>query len=199
MRGGNVLGRFDSEFEVKSIRSGITQDLQRPVGQIVQWFLYDESQSTVDPIYDVGAQTGGRVWLKPFDLPVVNAYVFQNEIYQNDRGFYAVDTLRLFVNYDDVVRFIPTLDSDPDRHIKDRVVFRGQIYTANRIFPRGQINYDYMVLTVDLTQVKPEEQVNDRYDGLPPMVYPNQMYFHASSGNRVTVSPQAAASAVVTV
>ena len=172
MRGGNVLGRFDPEFETTSIRSGITQDLQRPVGQHVSWMLFNAAASTTDEIYDVGAQTGGRVWDPPFELPVVNAYVFQNEIYQNDRGFYAVDTLRLFINYDDVVRFIPDLTDDPDKHIKDRAIFRDQIYAANRIFPRGQINYDYMVLTVDLTQVKPEEQVNDRYL-TEPWVDPN--------------------------
>lgn len=199
MRGGNVLGRFDPEFEVKSIRSGITQDLQRPVGQHVTWFLFDASQTTVDPIYDVGAQTGGRVWVDPFELPVVNAYVFQNEIYQNDRGFYAVDTLRLFVNYDDVIRFIPTLDSDPDRHIKDRAIFRGQIYAANRIFPRGQVNYDYMVLTVDLTQVKPDEQVNDRYEGIEPGVYPSLPFHHYGTGTGTTISPAATASGSVTV
>lgn len=163
MRGGNVLGRFDPELEVHSIRHGITQDLQRPVGQDVRWYLYLDSETTIDDTYDVGDSFGGRVWKKPFTLPVVNAYVFQNELYQNDRGFYTVDTLRLFVNYDDVIRFIPTLTDDPDSHIKDRAEFRGQFYTPNRIFPRGQVGLEYAVLTVDLTQVKPEEQVNDIY------------------------------------
>ena len=163
MRGSNSIGRFDQEFEVKSIRHGISQDLQRPVGQNVQWFVYDEAATTVDDIYDVGSPDGGRVWKAPFELPVINAYVFQNEMYQNDRGFYTVDTLRLFINYDDVIRHIPTLDSEPDQHLKDRVEFRGQLYSPNRVFPRGQIQLEYMALTVDLTQVKSEEQVNDIY------------------------------------
>jgi hypothetical protein len=111
----------------------------------------------------VGRGNGGCSWKKGFALPVVNAYVFQNEMYQNDRGLYTVDTLRLFINYDDVIRFIPTLDSQPDTHLKDRVEYRGQIYAPNRVFPKGQINMDYTVLTVDLTQVKPEEIVNDIY------------------------------------
>jgi len=38
------------------------------------------------------------------------------------------------------------------------------MYTPNRIFPKGQVNMDYTMLTVDLTQVKPEEQVNDIYE-----------------------------------
>ena len=163
MRGRNTLGRFDPEYEVKSIRSGITQDLQAPVGQVVQWRVYDASATNTDSIYEVGAYTGGRVWRAALDLPVINAYIFQNEMYANDRGLYTVDTLRLFVNYDDVVRYLPTLDTQPDDHLKDRVEFRGQMYSPNRVFPRGQIQMDYSVLTVDLTQVKPEEQVNDVY------------------------------------
>lgn len=163
MRGGDVLGRFDPEFEVKSIRHGITQDLQRPVGQTVRWWPFNSTDTVVDDIYDVGAQTGGRIWNDPVDLPVVNAYVFQGQVFKNDRGLYAVDTLRLYVNFDDVMRFLPTLDSDPDSHIKDRAEFRGQMYSATRIFPRGQVDMDYMMLMVDLTQVKDDEQVNDRY------------------------------------
>ena len=163
MRGSNQIGRFDPEYEVKSIRHGISQDLQRPVGQEVRWYVYDEVNTHVDPVYDVGSPAGGRAWKKAFSLPVINAYIFQNEMYQNDLGMYTVDTLRLFINYDDVVRFIPTLDSQPDVHLKDRVEFRGQMYAPNRVFPKGQIQLDYMALTVDLTQVKPEEQVNDVY------------------------------------
>jgi hypothetical protein len=163
MRGRNVIGRFDQELEVKSIRHGITQDLEVPTGQKVYWYFYSSASTTVDHIYDVGASTGGRVWKKPLELPVVNAYVFQNEIYQNDRGFYAVDTLRLFINYDDVTAYIPDLTDNPDQHIKDRVMFRGQYYVPNRIFPRGQVQMEYVVLSVDLTQVKPEEMVNDIY------------------------------------
>lgn len=84
-------------------------------------------------------------------------------MYQNDRGFYQVDTLRLFINYDDVTHFIPDLTDNPDQHLKDRVEFRDQIYVPNRIFPRGQVQMEYVVLTVDLTQVKDEEMVNDIY------------------------------------
>ena len=202
MRGGNVLGRFDPEFEVKSIYSGISQDLQRPVGQEVLWYLFDPDATTIDPIYDTGAQTGGRVWKAPFALPVVNAYVFQNEMYQNDRGFYTVDTLRLFINFADVERYIPDLETNPDVHMKDRCVFRDQMYAANRIFPRGQVDYDYMMLTVDLTQVKPEEQVNDRYGVAEPPPLPHVLTRRTTtavtpavtaSGTRTLVRPAALA------
>ena len=167
MRGTNPLGRFDAEYEVKSIRAGISRDLQVPVGQSVKWYFYDSVSSQSDPIYDVGSNDGGRVWLDPITVPVVNAFIYQAEQFQNDRGFYTVDTLRIVINYDDVLRYIPSLDIQPDIHLLDRVEFRGSLYTPNRVFPKGQIGYEYMGLLVEATQVKPEEQVNDIL-GTPP-------------------------------
>lgn len=163
MRGTNALGRFDAEYEVKSIRAGISRDLQIPVGQYVEWYLYDATASDADPVYDVGASSGGRVWKSPFRIPVVNSMIYQSQQFQNDRGFYTVDTLRIVINYDDVVRFIPTLEIQPDTHLLDRIGYRGQLFVPNRVYPKGQIGFEYMGMLVEGTQVKPEEQVNDIY------------------------------------
>jgi hypothetical protein len=168
MRGSNVIGRFDPELEVKSIRTGINQDLQVPVGQSVLWRRFDASSTSTDDVYDVGSPSGGRVFKKPFIVPVVNAYVYQDELFDNDRGFYQIDTLRLWVNFNDIAVLLPNLDNNPDDYLRDRVEFRGQRYVPNRVLPRGQVDYDYMVLMVDCTQVKPEEEVNDIYTAFDP-------------------------------
>jgi hypothetical protein len=168
MRGSNVIGRFDPELEVKAIRKGINQDLQVPVGQSVLWRRFDASATTTDDVYDVGSPSGGRVFAKPFVVPVVNAYVFQDELFDNDRGFYQIDTLRLWINFNDIAVLLPDLDNNPDQYLRDRVEFRRQRYVPNRVLPRGQVDYDYMVLMVDCTQVKPEEEVNDVYTEFDP-------------------------------
>jgi hypothetical protein len=161
MRGTHGLGRFDAEFEVKSIRRGISRDLQRPVGQYVEWYIYDRDASGSDPVYDVGSPSVGRVWRVPFRVPVVNAEVYQANLFQNDRGFYTVDSLRIVINFDDMVRLIPSLETHPDDHLVDRIGYRGSVFTPNRIFPRGQVGFEYMGVLVESTQVKPEEMVND--------------------------------------
>lgn len=163
MRGSDALGRFDAEYEVKSMRSGIGRDLQRPVGQAVKWYLYDPEESESDPVYDVGSSDGGRIWKDPILIPVVNAFTLQAQQFQNDRGFYTVDTLRIVINFDDVIRFLPSLQYHPDQHLLDRIEFRAQMYIPTRVFPKGQVHYEYMGLLVEATQVKPEEQVNDTY------------------------------------
>ena len=168
MRGGSQGGRFDTEFEVHHIGDGISRDLQRDAGQDVFWYRYDPTQTVVDPVYDVGSPSGGRVYKDPIRLPVINAFVTQGQQYDNDRGFYTVDILRLFINFDDIERMLPELTTNPDTFIKDRVLFRNGVYKPNRVNPRGQVGYDYMTLTVDLTQMKPEEWYNDDWNSEAP-------------------------------
>lgn len=168
MRGGNALGRFDGEYETNSIWDGISRDLQRPVGQRVYWYRYDTDNTVIHPVYDVGSPQGGRAYKYPISLPVINAFVTQGQQYDNDRGFYTVDILRLYINFEDVQRELPGLPLNPDEYIKDRVVFRNGVYAPNRVNPRGQVGYDYMTLTVDLTQLKPEELYNDEWNSVPP-------------------------------
>lgn len=48
-------GRFDTEFETEEIHDAITKDLTNPVGSSVQWFVWNGTDTNVDPIYDVGS------------------------------------------------------------------------------------------------------------------------------------------------
>ena len=167
MRGIRAMGRFDPEFEVKSIRAGITRDLQIPAGQWVLWKVFDPTASESDPVYSTGSDEGGRVFKPAIRVPVVNAYIFQGEQVMNQRGFYTVDVLRLVINYDDVIRYLPSLVTSPDQHLKDRIVFRGEMFQPTLVFPKGQIGYEYTGLTVDAMQVKTEEQVYDTFEESP--------------------------------
>lgn len=161
MRSNHPGGRFSIESELDRIATGINEDLRRPVGDYCEWWLFDEEATDKDPIYDVGSTTVGRRWKKPFDFPFIVAQVFQGETLQNDRGFYNTDLLRLTANMHDVQRLIPTFVSDPDPHLKDRVIYRGKVFRPSRHYLRGQVISRYTVLTIDLVQVMPEEMVND--------------------------------------
>ena len=79
----------------------------------------------------------------------------------NQRGFYVTDTLRLVINIGDAQRLLPSLITDSNTHIKDRIIFRGEVFVPTRVLPRGSFGYNYAVLTVDCNQVNPDELVND--------------------------------------
>jgi hypothetical protein len=160
-RVGQPEGRFTTNFEVDAMFRGMRDDLQRRVGMTVAWSIWDAETTGVDPVYGVGSLDVGRRWQDPIDVPVIVAQVFQGQTSQNDRGFYNTDVLRFTVSMDDINRAIPDLVDHPDRHIRDRVLYRGSVFTPTRLYLRGQVLTSYTVLTIDLNQVMPEEMVND--------------------------------------
>lgn len=162
MKASTPGGRFDIPFERKAILSGITQDLQHPVGQSVDWWRWDSTDTVVDAVYDVGSIAGGRRWYSPFTVPCVNAVIYQGVTQQNQRGFYNADILRVTLNMEDVEKLLPTMPTSPDDFLRDRVVFRGEVFRPTHFYPRGLITDKYTLFTFDGIQINPDELVNDR-------------------------------------
>lgn len=181
MRGERREGRFSIDSERNSIISGTSSDLVRTVGSHVDWWFFDHINTVTDEIYDVGANTsgGGRRWIGPITIPVVNADLNQGATAQNDRGFYNTDVLTITINMDTInsgknrtvgnmvgsastsIPQLSKMETNPDHYLTDRVVFRGEVFTPTQIFPRGIITDQYTLMTVTCNQVNPEELVND--------------------------------------
>jgi hypothetical protein len=169
MRGTKVQGRFKIDYENKSMEEGVVDELRDPVGTEVDWWTWDQTafendyNNWVDPIYDVSNQTSGkgRKWNEPLKLPVIMAQQLRGTNIMNERGFYVVDTLRLVVSVADLNRLLPTVISDPDHHIKDRIVFQNTVFVPTRVLPRGRYSNFYSVVTIDCNMVNEEELVND--------------------------------------
>lgn len=170
MRGTKIQGRFNIDYEGKSMYEGIAEDLGATVGVEVDWFRWqeyyvqDNYETVVDDIYDVSSSTPGegRRWMLPFKMPVVMAQLIRSTNTMNERGYYITDTLRIVVNAGDARRMLPSLvGENPNQHIKDRILYRGQVFTPTRVLPRGHFGYKWSVVTIDCNEVNPEELVND--------------------------------------
>jgi hypothetical protein len=169
MRGSKLQGRFNLDYESKRIYESIKEDLQHPVGVDVDWFRWSEDYMTdnridiVDDIYDVSSSitNKGRRWALPFNMPCVTAQLVRGSNEMNERGFYIVDTLRIVLNVGDVQRLLPDILVNPDKHIKDRILYRGNVFTPTRVLPRGHFGYYWSVVTIDCTEVNADELVND--------------------------------------
>lgn len=167
--GGDVNSRFDMDYEAMSIYEGIAEELGGTVGQEVDWFrwqnyyLEDNFNTIVDDVYDVSSSVPGqgKRWMLPFKMPTVMAQFIRGTNIMNERGFYVADTLRLVLNVGDVQRLDSSIITDPNNHIKDRILYRGQVFVPTRVLPRGSFGYRWAVVTVDCNQVNPEELVND--------------------------------------
>lgn len=161
MRANIPGGRFTIPYEIDSMRSGITSDLRRPVGQWMDWWVYDPDETDIDPIYDVGDYAGGRRWKDPFPMPAISAVILQGQTVQNERGFYQTDVARFVLNVVDVLKILPGIVYSPDQHIRDRFVYRNEVFTPTRFYMRGLVTDQYTVITMDANQVNPEELIND--------------------------------------
>jgi hypothetical protein len=175
MRGENRQGRFNVPYERNSSITGTTTELVTTVGTTVDWYIYDQAATVVDPIYDTGSDSGvGRVWKQPLTIPVVNAHLEQGVTMQSDRGFYNTDRLTLLINVDVIenrlnfyganssnVPELSNVEINPDSYLRDRITFRHEVFTPTRVLPQGIIGDKYTLLQVTCNQVNPEEMVND--------------------------------------
>lgn len=176
MRGDQKEGRFNIAYERGSFVSGTTTELVQTVGQFVDWWIFDAPNSQVDPIYDVGSSIvgGGRKWLSPFKVPIINGDLQQGATVQSDRGFYNTDILTITVNIDVVenhlnfyggnaanFRQLKTIETNPDAYLRDRVVYRGEVFSPTGVQPVGIIKDKYTLLLITCEQVNSEELVND--------------------------------------
>jgi hypothetical protein len=169
MRGGKLEGRFSIDYEAQSMYEGISEDLGGLVGMKVDWwkwsdeYLLQNYTTVVDDIYDVSSSSTstGRRWEDPIKFPVVMAQFVRGTNIMNQRGFYVADTLRLVINVGDVNELMPTILYNSNSHIKDRIVYRGEVFVPTRVLPRGAFEQRWAVVTVDCNQVNPEELVND--------------------------------------
>ena len=191
MRGENRQGRFSVLAERASFVSGTTVELQKTVGTSVAWWLFDSANTVVDPVYDTGAVSGGRVWKNPLTIPVVSAQLEQGVTVQSDRGFYNTDRLTLIVNVDVIenslnfyganannVPELANVELNPDFYLRDRIIFRNEVFTPTRVLPEGIIGSNYTLLRVICEQVNAEELVNDpqfqhyaNYSAFDPTTY----------------------------
>ena len=168
MRGDQRMGRFSIDYETMSNDEGTVDDLRIPVGNQVEWYIWDpnalaENSSTwVDPVYDTSNETvgGGIQWNSALVLPVISARVNRGDNEPNERGFYTVDTMSLTVAVADLNRLIPSMITDPTDHIKDMIVFQNDVYRPTRVAPRGLYANRYAVVSIDCNQVNSEELVN---------------------------------------
>ena len=195
MRGSKLQGRFDINHEAEAMYEAMAEELGEKVGIDVDWFRWqdwykeDPDNNVVDDIYDVSSAVagGGRRWMAPFKMGTIMAQITRGGSIPNERGFYTTDTLRLVINSDEIRRKLPEiLRNEPNQFIKDRIMYRGQIFSPTRINPRGSFGFRWAVVTIDCNEVNAEELVNDpqflKYASPTPLGYGTGGYGSNSYG-----------------
>lgn len=160
-RYSDARGRFDTSYERASIYDGIQSELQRTVGQTVDWLVFDEADSERDSIYAVAATETGRQWKRRVRINAFGAFIYQGSSGHNNRGFYNTDTLLVSCTADQIMKTMPDIVTEPDQHVLDRIAYRGKLFVPTTISLLGLLQDFHTVISVEARQINPEEAVND--------------------------------------
>jgi hypothetical protein len=155
-------GRFSTDWETNEIHDAITKDLTNPVGTVIDWWVWNGSATHVDSIYDVGAADGtGRQWRNPVQIPTIRAVIKQSQTNLVQEGFYNADRLHLTLDKDVLMSLIPDLLDNPDPLLRDRVVWKGEVFRPFQDQLLAIIQERFAIISFELQQIMPEEMVND--------------------------------------
>ena len=150
---------FNRPFEINSIYKGMNLDLYVPTGTEVLWYLYREDASEMHPVYDEPYPGAVQDWATPFTVPVLAAMPYEGPSVPNE-GFYTTDRLNLVIS-NRVAQTHNLGDLQPNRkHLKDRIIFEGVVYSPDHIQVSGHIGNSEVVIAVDCAEVDPDELVN---------------------------------------
>jgi hypothetical protein len=168
MRAYTPGGRFDSDFESDAIADGVTADLTNPAGTLAEWWRFDHVNSTKDTLYDVEAIGPGRIWIGPKLIRIVRASLTQGASPLNQRGFYNTDKLHLTLNVNDVQAVAPevfnnigVINSTISLADTYRIVYKNEVWRPINTQPAGLVAERYTLVVMELTQLAPDELVND--------------------------------------
>lgn len=153
-------GRFNAQAETNEINTGL-RGFADTTGDEIRYFRFDRADSVIDNVYDEGGDVG-RVFRGPFTVPVIHATHTEGESEQSDTGFYSNDTLHVSGSFSMLRRIgMSEMDLKTRSYLKDRIVYDDVVFRVVTIEILGQIQQKDVIVSIDATQVKPDELVDD--------------------------------------
>lgn len=154
-------GRFNSESETREIHGALFGH-QRNFGDHVDYYRFLRGDSRMHDIYDEGFQEG-RVFKPPFPLPVIHVTHQEGPNDDDTRGFYFNDEISISASFEQITQVgLTRMDLEHQTYLRDRVVYDGRVFRLTSISVLGQIQGRDLIVSMNGTQLKPSELVNDQ-------------------------------------
>jgi len=154
-------GRFSVDWETNEIYRGL-RDWQRWTGDQFQYFRFAYDQSDADPVYGEATLPKGRVYFGPNLIPALHVIHVEGDNQNTENGFYYNDAIHCTLSFDQVKRTgLERMDLSTQNYLKDRLVYDNKVFRVTNIQILGQIQQRDIIITIDGTQVQPDEMVND--------------------------------------
>ena len=157
---GRKQGRFSSDYEVNEINAGL-RGHQQAFGDEVDYYRFLREDSEMDDIYDEAAGVG-RIYNGPIPIPALRVVHLEGSITNVDTGLYWNDELHLTLSFDQMGKVgLTKMDIEHQQYLRDRIVYDERVFTVTNVQILGQVQRRDVVVSIDATQVKGDELVND--------------------------------------
>jgi len=153
-------GRFTIDHETDQMHAAL-RGWQSEAGDEVEYYRFDREGSGMHDVYDEASGTG-RVYKGPVELPVLHVTQDEGGTSDTGGGFYYNDNIYITASFEQVNRTgLTRMDIEHDRYLKDRLVYNSRVYHVVDIHIVGQVQQRDVVVSIEGSQVKPDEMVND--------------------------------------
>lgn len=153
-------GRFDADYEMADISQGL-RGWQSEFGDQILYYRYWGQRTEVHDIWDEAAGEG-RVWHPPDTVDVLHATHVEGPVEDRSQGMYYNDTFYATASFEQLKRLGMTeMDLQYQSYTKDRIVYDFRVFRITRIQVMGQLQQRDPIVSIEGTQVKPDEMLND--------------------------------------
>jgi hypothetical protein len=153
-------GRFTVDYDTSEIQEGL-RGWQSDVGDRVVYYRFFSEQSQQSDIWDEGSGVG-RIFHPPMEIPVLHATHVEGGNEARAQGFYFNDDLYVTASFEQLKLVgLTEMDIQHYSYLKDRIVYDLRVFRVERMQILGQIQRRDTVVSIEGTQIKPDEMYND--------------------------------------
>lgn len=154
-------GRFDRKAETQQIEQALRGHQNSQIEDQISYYRFWPEESEEHPVYDEPTGTG-LAFHPPVDVPVLHATHGEGVNQDTDTGFYFVDDLYVTMSYSQFMRTgLTEADVLHEGYLRDRVVYDGKVFRVTTMHVTGQISQTDFVISLEGSQVKPDEYLLD--------------------------------------
>lgn len=153
-------GRFSADYETNEIARTL-RGWQTEFGDNVLYYRYWGDQSEVHDIWDEATGVG-RVWHPPHEIEVLHVTRIEGAAEDREHGLYYNDSIYVTASFRVLSRLGMTeLDLQHQTYLRDRLVYDFRVFRVSRMQITGQIQKRDLIVSIEGSQVKPDEMLND--------------------------------------
>jgi hypothetical protein len=154
-------GRFSADQETDRVYKAM-RGWRDTSGDWLDYYRFDYASTVLDTVYDE-AVGQGRIYKPRVRVPVLHVTVIYGENQNTDMGFYFNNGLHIICAFDQFTGVgMDYADIQNGNYLKDRIYYKQNVYRTIQMEPSGQIQERPTMVSIDATQLKPDELVDDK-------------------------------------